>query len=234
MVRAAIRVAVFGCMLTAGCGSNDDLPAGEDAAVTDAADNQDSGVVDSGVTPITCDPAFSEADACGGNLEGSWSYSTLCGPTPAQTAVLELCPDAVINSERLDDATGTLNVSAGLFALSVAGNGILQVTFPPACVPLNSCIVLGIGINAALSDALGEGASATCTTASPTPGCACELRAPVEVTTAGPVATNGGIAEVTVSPDSVRTFYYCVDGDNLTVRGFGTTDNEPTVVLERP
>ena len=210
--------------LLAGCsgtgGDDDDDTTTRDAGTTGSRDagssDRDGGIVDQ-----TCNPNFGMADACGGDLDGTWSYQAACATSPLAAAITDYCDTATIQADRFEGGTGMLTIGAGAFNLGVTVTIHVEATVPIACTQGFGCAAAEQAIELGFN-----GVDAVCTTAGT--DCSCTVDGPVATASQGSVTTSAGVATV----NGTDTYYYCVTGSKLEYRRFDDGDN-PVFVLTR-
>lgn len=210
-------------LLVSGCGSDGDDPS-RDAGLgqnPDAGQSPDAGAADTGTSNVACDPAFGQPDACGGDLQGTWSYQAACGTTPVAAALRQNCPSVTIAAERYNSGSGTLTVTGASFMLAVNVDVHVEAGIPAACV-LGSCAATQSSLQTALPQV-------TIACSQSGAGCDCAFDGPVGTMSSGTVTTNDGVATV----NDGTTYHYCVEGSSMTYRRFGTNTTEPVFVLRR-
>lgn len=172
-----------------------------------------------------CSPGFGAADACGGGLEGTWTYRAACTDTqPTITALLDaVCSGTTAGDLRAEPA-GTLSVTGATFVLDVTTTMRLDVRVP------SRCAIFGGGCAGVveLFRAVLPGGRATCHQAGD--ACACGVSYPVKAHLNGPISTSGGEAHLAGAP-----YHYCVQESTLTYRAAsqGAADSGFTFVLTR-
>lgn len=157
----------------------------------------------------TC-PGF---DACGGALDGTWTYSNVCIEPSANSADLltQVCPTASVTYER--GGTSTLTFSGSSVSRTGSPVGDSVITFPTECTEGFGC-------------SLFAGAFADCADM----GSVCICRTPTSVDWGTQsYTTTGG----TLSLGNGRSFDYCVQGNTLTYRETGDVQEAGTNTLQR-
>lgn len=224
-----MRIGLIGLALVFGCSDGGDD--GDDGTVNP---NRDGGVGnvdrdggtggndrDGGIVETQCNPDFGMAQACGGDLTGTWSYRAACATSPVADAITQFCGNATIQADRFEGGTGNITIAGTAFSQMITVNVHVEATVPIACTQGFGCA----GAQTALGTAL-PGSTATCTMAGA--DCSCTVDGPVTTTSQGTVTTSGGVATV----DGTDTYYYCVTGDQLEYRRFDNGDN-PVFVLSK-
>lgn len=206
-------------------GQRDTKPPGDKGPVTDGGGSTDIG-------PITCDPSFGQAQACGGTLTGTkWKYVAGCVADSAFDALKTNCSGATVsnvaysmtpNSTVQFFANGTL---VRYFSGKITG----KATFPQTCTRLG-CTTLQSALALALLKY--PGSTVTCTAATGG-GCTCDVTINLFSFSGGSYTTSGNTVTVTVSTNQ-HPFYYCVAGNTLTYHGTpqNTNDQHVTYVLK--
>ncbi|MBA2664230.1 MAG: hypothetical protein H0U74_18200, partial [Bradymonadaceae bacterium] len=183
-------------------------------------DNNTTGNNDNNTTGTgECKPDFGQADACGGNVVGTWSLEDACSQVDLEGLLKQACPLATVESMEIT-TSGTLVVTAAHYARNVTAVINAVVLIPNLCAQVaGGCQ----GIEAAVAARL-QNATATCTPNND--GCSCDLELVEDGEEAGAYTLVDGV--ITVADGS--TFYYCVEGANLSLREFGTNDDasQPT------
>ncbi|HKO94586.1 MAG TPA: hypothetical protein VJU61_25705 [Polyangiaceae bacterium] len=155
--------------------------------------------------------------ACGGELEGTWSYSDVC-IEPADTSIGLLqgvCPDATLQFER--QSGSTLTFSNARVTRTGVPLGDSVITFPSECTAdLGGCEVLAALLDdaAVCEDLNGD--------------CSCHTPASSDWGTPA-YSVEGGQLLL----DDGRSIDYCVQGDQLTYRETGEAAESGTYTLQR-
>ena len=162
-----------------------------------------------GSSNSTC-PSF---DACGGALDGTWTYGNVCiDPTENSADLLqELCPTASVMYER--GGTSTLTFTGSSVSRAGAPLGDSVITFPAVCVEGLGCSFLAD----ASTDCTDMGGDCVCRTAS-----SIDWGTQSYTTAGGQLSLGNG-----------RSFDYCVQGDTLTYRETGDAQEAGTNTLQR-
>lgn len=170
------------------------------------------GTTSTGSSNSTC-PSF---DACGGALEGTWTYANVCiDPSENSADLLQtVCPTASVTYERGGTATLTFTGSSVSRTGEPLGDSV--ITFPAECVE-------GLGCSF-LADALGT--SANCTDSGG--DCLCRTASSVDWGTQSYTTAGGRL-----SLADGRSFDYCVQGNTLTYRETGDIQEAGTSTLQR-
>ena len=175
--------------------------------------NTDTGSTDTGSSGGTCDPLFGAGDACGGDLEGVWTLTNVCGDTSAlEDGLQDACPTATVDVDV--DASGTLTMSSttiGTFQRDVSVTVTVTADIPATCAQI-------VGGCASVESILNMGeVTVTCADAGGG-ACTCETSDAFDTDTSGAYTVSDGV--VTIVSTEMQTFYYCVDGDSLSAREF--------------
>jgi len=152
-------------------------------------------------------------DACGGALDGTWTYGNVCiDPTENSADLLqELCPSASVTYER--GGTSTLTFTGSSVSRAGAPLGDSVITFPAVCVEGLGCSFLAD----ASTDCTDMGGDCICRTAS-----SIDWGTQSYTTAGGRLSLGNG-----------RSFDYCVQGDTLTYRETGDAQEAGTNTLQR-
>ncbi len=220
MIFRAFCVATLALALAA-CGDDEGDNSNENQN-TNQNDNGNGNGNANNVPMVTCDPDFDMADACGGDITGTWTLGAVCGvDLPAEAAGLaEQCPTAVVGTPEYD-VSGTLVVGSGNFAQTLSGTVSADVTVPSECLTIE-----GTPINCAALEAVVNttpGLSASCEDGMDG-ACDCGITADVDFSSSGSYTVNGGVATVTTS-GGPEEYYFCVDGDQVTLRETETSND---------
>jgi hypothetical protein len=169
----------------------------------------DGGDTDGG--PLTCNPSFGQANACGGDPRGNWNYGVGCTDADIYGQIAALCPlitvaNQVVSSAGTVELTGT--ATAGQFTRDVRSQISADVTVPLACG--FSCAMIELAINSQ------QNFDATC----PASGtnCACVITRTLTTNDIGTWDVSGGILNVNNGARDDE-FYYCVSGGDMIYRG---------------
>lgn len=215
-ILACLAVAVAAAMA---CGDDDDGPD------TRANDNTNT---NNGVQACVAD--FGMAQACGGDLEGTWTYVDACGDTGLEDGLTDLCTTATIDSQSVGGGSGSITVTGGSITQNVSATAEATVTVPSACLVVGPVTLDCATVQTQAQQTIEmdfPGVSVTCATSGP--DCSCDLSLPFTTGGAGTIVTSNGVA--TVDGD---TYYYCVNGDRLLYRQFGADGLiGPTFLLTR-
>jgi hypothetical protein len=154
---------------------------------------------------VSCNESFGAADACGGDADGTWELASTCSDFDYATLIEDACPDATVNDVTYD-LTGELAVSAGNWAYTLSGDVIIDASIPQSCSE-------AVGGCAAVQAALeGVAESAACMDAAS--GCDCTATFDGADSSAGTYTASDGVATI----DNGDEWYFCVEGDSLTLR----------------
>jgi hypothetical protein len=145
------------------------------------------------------------ADACGGDVVGTWKISTFCVSNAASPFGAS-CPsgtdDVSVSGDETFDvrADGTVSTTT-----NISVNSAIHV--PTSCLG-------GIDCTALQSQLAAQGQGTVTCTASPT-GCDCQQALPVAVTGSGTYTTSGSTFTVSTTGGSPQSYSYCVRGSTL-------------------
>lgn len=197
---------------------SDAAAAGPDAATAGA----DASTPDGGLpAPANFTASLSNScpfTACGGNLLGTWDYTSLC-VTSADfvSPIVGTCAGATTKSFA-GTGSGRVAFSATHVTRSVQFTGTAVIHLPA------SCAALGCAIAQQAIVALGGAfASATCADGAPN-GCDCTM--PVTFTNTGADTYSVAGNRLTVGNDA---YDFCVDGTTLTTDDVSTSGAEPGI-----
>jgi hypothetical protein len=151
--------------------------------------------------------------ACGGVLDGTWTYSNVCIDPSENSAdlLLDACPGSSVMYERGGAAALTFNGSSVSRSGEPVGDSV--ITFPVDCFA-------GLGC----SFAAAPGADCT----EMTGNCVCRTPSSVDWGTQS-YSVSGG----TLTLGNGRSFDYCVQGNTLTYRETGDATEFGTNTLQR-
>ena len=206
-----------------------------DAGVNLDAGNQttDSGMTeqDAGISVSLCNPTFAEADACGGNLEGSWKYTEGCLDPSSIGMVSAACQTAVLRNE-LQVATGTITFTSTMsYHRSLTDNYSVDIEVPASCVTfVGSCM----GIESTIE--LFEPRAQVNCLMSIGGGCDCSLEIKKRVEDRGQYELpSPGVVRMIPDDTSMNQgdYHYCVDQGMLHYKGFSmdSADHSVSYVL---
>lgn len=175
-----------------------------------AAADSGAGSVDAGPLDTTCDPAFGQADACGGDPVGTWTYVAGCADVvDAFDDLQQACPGAQITpTARTTGGTLTF-LAAGTFTRSVQDTVAADFVIPPQCV-IGGCGTIETVIETG-------GGQATCTASGG--GCNCTASVVVNTNDSGSYATANGQITATPNGGQAGAYHYCVEGSVLRYHG---------------
>jgi len=182
---------------------------------------------DAGVIFSLCNPSFAEADACGGDLEGSWKYSEGCLDPSSIGMVSTACQGAVLRNE-LQVATGTITFTSTMsYHRILNDNYSVDIEVPASCVSfVGSCM----GIESTIE--LFEPRAQVNCLMSVGGGCDCSLEIKKRVNDRGQYElTSAGVVRM-IPDDSSMTqgdYHYCVDQGMLHYKGFSTDSADHSV-----
>lgn len=187
-------------------GDSDGAAAGNDATVGDDATAETS--------DLTCNPDFKLADACGGDIVGTWHYRSACTSTYALPAVVvAVCGD--IESSVIEAAVnGTLTITEEDYDLDVDTELTTTLTVPASCLKgaiINTCGKFQAAFVVAAATLPDDyGVSISNCTEDDAEGCICEVVATLSQSESGEFSINGGVATL----DS-NDYYFCVANDGV-------------------
>ena len=179
---------------------------------------------DNSTEPAQCQEDFGEADACGGDPIGSWSFAEVCTDYDIAAAFSAICTGVEV--EKMDiTGTGTLVITDANFARDTELDIDGEILVPAQC-SFGNCD----GVETTIESTL-NGVEATCVEVGGGPGpqpgdCECELVGTIEESSSGSYTTDDGVIEVENHPTD---YYYCVDeaSGSMSVRAI-STQGEPT------
>jgi hypothetical protein len=218
--------------LADGPSQGDTGPAGDVGVQSDTVAPGDNGVTGDigpgadtlqGDGGLTCDPTFGQADACGGNLVGKWSYTTGCVADSAYDALKDNCPGVQISNVAISFTAAsaiTFYANGGLLQV-FNGNITGKALFPQSCVKLGCNALQGV-----LKLAVGlknPGSDVTCVAAGT--GCDCDFNLKLVNFGGAKYTVSGGEVTVTGAGGGQWTYYYCVSGNELRYRGTDQNDD---------
>lgn len=155
-------------------------------------------------------------DACGGALDGTWTYTNVCIDPSENSAdlLLGVCPTASVMYER--GGASTLTFAGGSVTRTGEPLGDSVITFPAECIEGLGCSFLAdaLGTDAACTDLAGD--------------CICRTASSVDWSTQSYTTTGGRLAL-----GDGRSFDYCVQGNTLTYRETGDALEAGTHTLTR-
>jgi hypothetical protein len=163
-----------------------------------------------------CNGGFGQANACGGELTGSYVLNDVCTDFDIQASLQQLCPTATATGFSID-AEGTLTFAGNVVSREVSGSMSSQVQIPSLCANLvGGCA----GIQAAIINNV-DNSMAFCEDTQT--GCTCLVSVAIDGDAQlGTFTTDGGV----LTTGTGRTFYYCVEADTLSIREFGQGASE--------
>jgi|GEM_PF-3721095 len=182
---------------------------------------------DASITPSLCNPSFSEAQACGGDIVGIWTYSEGCIDRASLGMVSAACQTATLSNE-LQVTTGTLTVTANQnYTREFTDLFTVDISVPSACVSfVGSCTGIEDTIRfvepRADIDCPSNGRG----------GCDCKLEIKKNVEDFGTVVTST-TGEMRLIPDDssmeAGDYYFCSEQGILQYKGFTTTSEDHSV-----
>lgn len=169
----------------AGGAARDAGSTARDAGASSPRDGGASSPRDAGPRPVTCNPSFGAADACGGDPTGVWTYQVACTDQNVFASLTQICPGTAV-SNQLVATGGTVNLrSDGTFTRNVTTDVTADSTWPASCVAIaGGCAGLQTAIVGMTSF------TAACTQAGA--GCNCTLASTVATNDNGGWVQNGG------------------------------------------
>jgi hypothetical protein len=190
----------------AGAPAAGDLP---DDPFSGLGDFGDQGGTTSGSNATLC-PTF---DACGGALDGSWTYTNVCIDPSENSAELlqQVCPTASVTYE--PGGAATLTFSGTSVSRSGEPVGDSVISFPADCLE-------GLGCSFLADE------STDCTEMGS--GCICRTASSIDWGTQSYTIDGGRLAL-----GDGRSFDYCVQGNTLTYRETGDAQEAGTHTLQR-
>lgn len=189
-------------------------------STNNSTNNATNNATNGGTTDAVCQPDFGEADACGGDVSGSWTLQEVCTDFDPAQALNDLgCTGAEFEVFEVS-GTGELVVSESNFArdLTYTVNG--EGTIPGFCTLLSGgCQGMGEDVEAFFGDEAevdvvcedSEGGQG------PQADCDCTIDGTYTQSASGTYSTDGGV--ITVSETETQ-YYYCADSssNSLTLR----------------
>ena len=161
----------------------------------------------------TCEPEFAVADACGGDLVGTWTLDDACGRLGVLAGIEAECAQIEVLSESVTGASGTLEVrSDNTYVENLNVTGEVDFTIASSCVEslVSTCTELSTRLTAAFNQ------DTTVQCADSPGGCRCQIDGALTRQSTGTYALSG--ASVTL--DDGLTYSYCVNEDTLALRSF--------------
>jgi hypothetical protein len=161
--------------------------------------------------------------ACGGDIVGNWTVSTLCGPGANQTQSVSGCPGGMATIHVT--ATGTLRFGVdGSYTTMLTPAGSAMDFLPKSCLGGSTC--------AMLQDALlqqGTFSDGTCTDDGTNCNCALTLAARLTTQT-GTYSVSGTTLTTTTADAGMPSLSpYCVSGNQLSIASSDPT--QPMLVF---
>ncbi len=213
-------------------GTNNGTTAGTNNGTTTATNNGTTTGTNNGTTTgtnngttggtQTCNGSLDAATACGGDPMGTWTVDEVCSDYDFAGLIQQACAQATAGDPTVD-ATGTLAVTASNWAYELNGSAMIDANIP------QNCNFLGCAQTASLIESTGGAESATCTDDG-AGGCDCTATYDISTASAGSYTTDGA---GTATIGTGETYYYCVAGDSIQIREYGTQndDAQPTTLL---
>ncbi|MBN1962695.1 MAG: hypothetical protein JW841_17315 [Deltaproteobacteria bacterium] len=166
---------------------------------------------------VSCDTDFNSDNACGGELTGTWHLADICVNTDELAALFSQATCIVkINNVVVSDITGTAVFSGTTVQRTVNATAQVQVTYPLSCFPSYQCVYFGLLIDTFINTA----AATTCSEDSS--GCNCTITLAFNENSDATYATLNG----TMTINEKSTYYYCVDGWQVSFRQYGNNADE--------
>lgn len=172
----------------------------------------DGGLADGGPTPVpTCRPAFGMAEACGGDLVGTWTYRAGCSDDVDLGGITAQCP-ALMAREVARTSMGTLTVNADrTFVRDARGSASYEMDVPGACaMAVGGCAGFATAAGAAL------GSAVTCTADGT--DCDCTATVPYTVDDRGTYTVAGGVVTIVASGGGTSSYHFCARDGALEYR----------------
>ena len=178
---------------------------------------------DAGTATQPCNSQLGEADACGGDPSGTWTFLEICGNPMQVDDFIAACPEAeIISVEHTGSATVSLAPDLSYeWALNDAFVAALE--FPVSCVQdVGGCEPFATLIT------IGSSVEMTCITAGAT--CECGIVGEEDELEMGIYELGQGTVTTSSSEGKIREWYYCVDDDVVQLR---LTEGGVTLVFGR-
>lgn len=203
------------------------------AATLNCGSDSDEGNEPAFVPLVDCNESFGMSDSCGGDIVGTWTLGEICGnDVPSEAEVLlDLCPTATFENV-VYDVSGTIVADGTTFTQRLRGTVSGDANVPVQCLTLGPFELDCAGIQSAAE--AERGISATCVDGADG-GCDCEVIADLAISTSGPYTTGDALLNVSSGEES-DSFYYCVEGNQLTLREteISSPSGQPIFALGKP
>jgi hypothetical protein len=180
--------------------------------------------------PVVVEIGTCEALApCGGDLEGTWSYTASCVDADAlglTSQVAAVCADATIEN-LTGEVSGTLTFQNGLATRTGASIARGTLVLPTTCPGVPAALLLGCSV---LEGLLTSEAPFNAVDCAPAAGaCRCALEVRTQPYQDQPAQVSG--SQVTIGTD--LTFAFCQQGDQLVYEGAQASSEPGRFTLER-
>ena len=202
----------------------------------------DMGQPDMGNMPQVCNENFEQADACGGNLDGTWQYTEACG-TPLQIQnVAMFCPGVTLGATVHNTAGSALVISGGTYSLNlndqVTTNATIQFTGSGGAATICGVSTMGLPpctfFEMIAANSLNP-LVPTCTEVGST--CECQATGTYITNESGTITFNNGLAVTTDNGTLIQhEYYYCESGNQAQYREreFGLVNGTgPSYIIQR-
>jgi hypothetical protein len=196
-------------LLLAGCADGPrDVSPGRDGG---AGGEADGGVRDGGAgTEVQCNPAFAEPEACGGDLVGQWTFTSVCGTLKAVSDFRENCPELELVREDLSPSGGFTARDLGTYVIDAKVDFDVDAELPVACVEdIGGCGAFAFVVQLAISG------TATCNEVGDQ--CHCTIVGSDTDASEGTYTVDAGTF-TSSSAGETSDFWFCRDGDFITLR----------------
>lgn len=185
-----------------------------------------TGPQDSGAPPAVCGAEFTQKEACGGSLPGTWKYVAGCVEPSTWADLKKTCPGFTATKVKfaIDPKFNALTFTpGGKFTRAIKGTIAGTGHFPAVCTKLG-CKVLESAIKLA-----APLTTVACVTVS-AGGCSCTLSVPLAHVGAGSYTVTGGNITVTGGSKTLP-YYFCVKGNQLRYRGTSANPDDRHVTF---
>ena len=214
--------------------TNENMDAGQ--TEQDAATAMDAGMnatdagsteQDAGISASLCNPDFREANACGGNIEGTWKYTEGCLDRSTIGMVAMACQGTVLRNE-IQVATGTITFTSTMgYQRDLNDEYSVDLEVPSACrMFVGTCGAIKTLVESyeprAQVDCLGNFSG----------GCDCSLEIKKVVNDWGTYEfPSTGVVRLTPNDSSMTAgdYYYCVDQGMIQYKGFSMDSSDHSV-----
>jgi hypothetical protein len=158
--------------------------------------------------------------ACGGDVTGTWTISSLCTSGSIQNPTT--CAGATLNLGSVT-ASGTITFNGdGTETANVTENGTESAHFPASCYTEVQCDAFASALS--MEDGVSD---ASCSYSGS--GCSCSLKLTTQTSTTGTYQTTGSNLTVTTTGSDPETDSYCVSGNQLSLQ-FSGSDGTLSVI----